>query len=163
MEINNEGFLPVYNAKSRVLILGSFPSVKSRETGFYYGNKQNKFWRILNTFFQGDAQTIEEKKQLILTNNLALWDIAVSCEIAGSSDSSIKNVVFADIAGLLKKSKVEVILCNGKTSYNLTKKYFENTHFGACPKIICLPSTSPANVSFDENIWQETLRKYCKM
>ena len=102
------GFAPIYNKDSRVLILGSFPSVKSREIKFYYGNKQNRFWKMLCGYFNEEIpQTIESKKEFLFRNKIALWDMAVSCEIKGSSDASVKNAVTADLQEILPFAKIE--------------------------------------------------------
>ena len=139
-------FPPLYNENSKVLILGSFPSVKSREQNFFYGHPQNRFWKLIARLFdEAEVQTIEQKKELILKHNLALWDVNHSCTITGSSDSSIKDVVPNDISSILKSSKVDRIYANGATSYNLYKKYIlPKTGIEA----VKLPSTSPANAGF---------------
>ena len=136
----------LYNENSRILILGSFPSVKSREQGFFYGHPQNRFWKVLSTVLNQPLPTsIDEKKEFILNNKIALWDVIASCEIKGSSDSSIKNVVPNNINEILNNSKVKTIFTNGKLAYNLYNKYiFEKTNIAA----ISLPSTSPANAAF---------------
>ena len=139
-------FLPVYDETSELLILGSFPSVKSREQGFYYGHPQNRFWKVLAAVCHSEVpQTIEEKKSMLLTNHIAIWDVIDSCDIIGSSDSSIKNVVPADIAGILSKTKITRIFANGKTAGNLYKKFSEEST-GIRAEV--LPSTSPANAAF---------------
>ena len=139
-------FPPLYDENSKVLILGSFPSVKSREQNFFYGHPQNRFWKLIARLFdEAEVQTIEQKKELILKHNLALWDVIHSCTITGSSDSSIKDVVPNDISSILKNSKVDRIFANGATSYNLYKKYIlPKTGIEA----VKLPSTSPANAGF---------------
>jgi len=139
-------FLPVYDENSKLLLLGSFPSVKSREQGFYYGHPQNRFWKVLAAVC-GCAvpQTIEEKKSMLLANHIAIWDVIDSCDIIGSSDSSIKNVVPADIAGILPKTKITRIFANGKTAGKLYNKFVrESTGMEA----VVLPSTSPANAAY---------------
>ncbi len=129
-----------------MLILGSFPSVKSREQNFFYGHPQNRFWRVIAAVFDQPApQNIEEKKQLILTNGLALWDSIASCEITGSSDASIKNAHANDISIILGNCSIERIYCNGRKSYELYCKYIEP---GTGREAICLPSTSPANAQW---------------
>ena len=134
---------PVYDKDSRILILGSFPSVKSRETGFFYGHPQNRFWKVVSTVF-GEAvpQTTEEKKSFLLRNHIAVWDVINSCEIKGSSDSSIRNVTVNDLNRILDSADIRAIYVNGKTALKYYKKY-------AQPLIgreaVCLPSTSPAN------------------
>ncbi len=137
---------PLFWGNSRVLILGSFPSVKSREQAFFYGHPQNRFWKVISAVFEKDIpQSVPEKEQLIKECNLALWDVIASCEITGSDDSSIKNVVANDISEILKNSKVDRIFVNGKTAEKYYIKYIE-------PKInikaVCLPSTSPANAAY---------------
>lgn len=136
----------LYNENSKILILGSFPSVKSREQGFFYGHPQNRFWKVLSTVLNQPLPTsIDEKKEFILNNKIALWDVIASCEIKGSSDSSIKNVVPNNINKILNNSKVKTIFTNGKLAFNLYNKYiFEKTSIAA----ISLPSTSPANAAF---------------
>lgn len=143
---------PVWDKNSKVLILGSFPSVKSREEGFFYGHKQNRFWRVLASVCDCSVpESIEEKKKLLLSNNIAVWDVIHSCDIVGSSDSSIKNVVPNDIGTIIKNSKVERIFTNGKKADELYRKYIER-QVGITA--VCLPSTSPANAAW-------TLDKLC--
>ena len=142
----NHPFGPLYDESSRVLILGSFPSVKSREQNFFYGHPQNRFWKVVSGIFEQPVpQTIEEKKQLILGSGLALWDSIASCEITGSSDSSIRNARANDIGAILDSCNIERIYCNGRKSHELYQKYIEpQTGFEA----VCLPSTSPANAQW---------------
>ena len=139
-------FGPLYNDSSKVLILGSFPSVKSREQNFFYGHPQNRFWRVIASVFdQPVPQSIEEKKQLILGSGLALWDSIASCEITGSSDSSIRNAQPNDLSIILNNCNIERIYCNGRKSYELYQKYIRpQTRRDA----VCLPSTSPANAQW---------------
>lgn len=137
---------PLYNKDSRVLILGSFPSVKSREQAFFYGHPQNRFWRVLADIFESEVPiTIEDKKRLILNNRLALWDVIAECEITGSSDSSIKKVVPNDISKILADSDIKAIFVNGRTA---EKYYIRYTEQLIGKKSVCLPSTSPANASW---------------
>lgn len=140
-------FQPVFDEKSRILILGSFPSVKSREGEFYYHHPQNRFWRVISSLFQEELPiTIPEKKSLLLRHQLALWDVVESCEITGSSDSSIRNVVCNDISSILKLAQIRCIIANGSTADRLYCRYvFPITNRG-CVK---LPSTSPANAAFN--------------
>ena len=139
-------FGPLFNEDSRVLILGSFPSVKSREQNFFYGHPQNRFWKVVAAVFRRPVpETIEEKKELILTGRLALWDSIASCEITGSSDASIRNAKANDISIILENSKIERIYCNGRKSHELYRKYIE-AQTGR--EAICLPSTSPANAQW---------------
>ncbi|MBR2750343.1 MAG: DNA-deoxyinosine glycosylase [Clostridiales bacterium] len=139
-------FEPLYNENSRVLILGSFPSVKSREQQFFYGHPQNRFWKVMSVLFNEETpKTIPEKKHLILTHHLALWDSIASCEITGSSDASIRDAKANDISLILSNCPIEKIICNGKKSHELYRKYIEKqTGLSA----ICLPSTSPANAAW---------------
>lgn len=138
---------PIYNKKSKILILGSFPSVKSREEGFFYGHPQNRFWKVTSAVFgESTPQTIKEKKNFLLRNKIAVWDVIHSCEITGSSDSSIKNVVVNDLTQILDTADIEQIFVNGKKAYALYNKYMKSqTGVDA----ICLPSTSPANAAWN--------------
>jgi len=146
MSVLQHPFGPLFNENSRVLILGSFPSVKSREQNFFYGHPQNRFWKVIAAVFdQPVPETIEEKKQLILNNGLALWDSIASCEITGSSDASIRNVRANDIGIILDSCGIEHIYCNGRKSHELYCKYIEPQN-GL--KATCLPSTSPANAQW---------------
>lgn len=139
-------FPPLFDENSRTLILGSFPSVKSREQCFFYGHPQNRFWRLTAMLFDEEVpQSIEEKKRLILRHNLALWDVVHSCTITGSSDSSIKNVVANDLSPILNGSEVDRIFANGALAHKLYMKHiFPQTGIEA----VKLPSTSPANAAF---------------
>lgn len=137
---------PIYNKQSQILILGSFPSVKSREAQFFYHHPQNRFWKILTSLYQEPPlTTIEEKKQFLLKHHIALWDVIESCEIKGSSDSSIDNVKVNDILKILKSTKIHYIYTNGKKAHQLYQKYcLPITH----KEDICLPSSSPANAQY---------------
>lgn len=139
-------FPPLFDKNSSVLILGSFPSVKSREQNFFYGHPQNRFWKLISLLFDEKIpQSIDEKKRLILKHNLALWDVIHSCTVTGSSDSSIKDVVANDLSEILKNSKVNRIFANGALSHKMYMKYiFPKTGIEA----VKLPSTSPANAAF---------------
>ena len=139
-------FGPLYDVNSRVLILGSFPSARSREQNFFYGHPQNRFWKVVAAVFEHAVpQTIEEKKLLILKNGLALWDSIASCEITGSSDASIRNARANDINIILDNCSIERIYCNGRKSHELYNKYIKpDTGYEA----VCLPSTSPANAQW---------------
>ena len=134
---------PVYNKNSQILILGSFPSVKSREGRFFYHHKQNRFWKVLSTIVNDVLpETIDEKKDFLLKNHIAVWDVIASCDIEGSSDSSIKNPVPNDIGRILSEANIRAIITTGQKAFALYQKYCEpSTH----RKAICLPSTSPAN------------------
>ncbi|MEG1613458.1 MAG: DNA-deoxyinosine glycosylase [Clostridia bacterium] len=137
---------PVFDENSKILILGSFPSVMSRENGFFYGNPQNRFWKVISTVFdQNLPQSVAEKKDFLLKNNIALWDVIASCDIENSSDISIKNVTANDINSLLTKTKITRVFLNGKAANNYYKKYVLN--LVSIPSTV-LPSTSPANAAF---------------
>ena len=139
-------FPPEYDAGSRILILGSFPSVKSREVQFYYGHPQNRFWKVLAAVFESPLpETIEEKRGFLHENRIALWDVIEQCDIIGSSDSSIKNVIPTELNIILDAAKVERIYCNGGTSYRLFNKYQAKSTGRAAVR---LPSTSPANAQW---------------
>ena len=145
-EIITHPFPPVYDGASRVLILGSFPSVKSREQRFFYGHPQNRFWKVLAAVFGCEVpQTVEEKKQMLLTNGIALWDVIASCEITGSSDASIRNAVPNDLSPIFAAADIRAVYCNGATSYNLYQKYILPV---TGREAIKLPSTSPANAAW---------------
>ncbi len=139
-------FAPVFDADARILILGSLPSVKSRENGFYYGHPRNRFWKVMAALLgEPEPDTIPEKKEMLLTHGIALWDVIESCDIKGSSDSSIKNVVPADLSRILKGARIEKIFANGGTAGRLYHAYQENV---TGIKAVVLPSTSPANAAW---------------
>ena len=136
-------FEPFFDKNSEILILGSFPSVKSREQMFFYGHPQNRFWRVIAAVTKSNTpKTIEEKKALLKANRIALWDVIASCEITGSSDSSIKNVTANDLSVILNNTKINQIFVNGKTAEKYYNRYIKNT---IKKEAVCLPSTSPAN------------------
>ncbi len=136
-------FPPLYNENSKILILGSFPSVKSREQMFFYGHPQNRFWKVVSKVFDCDTPvSIEEKRTFLLENGIALWDVIASCEITGSADSSIKNVTANDFSHILNSADIKNIYVNGKTAEKYFNKYVKDTIGRSA---ICLPSTSPAN------------------
>ena len=140
-------FEPIYNMDSRILILGSFPSVKSRENNFYYGHPQNRFWKVIAGVTGSEVpKTIEEKKRLLLDNHIAIWDVIASCSIQGSSDSSIKDVVVNDFTEVLRNSQIQTIYVNGNKAYELYHKYAESKTGIPAFK---LPSTSPANAAWN--------------
>ena len=150
------GFEPVYNNDSKLLILGSFPSVKSRKIDFYYGNKQNRFWKTICSFFNEEIpESVEGKKEFLLRNRIALWDIVTECEIDGSKDSSIKNFKIANLEKVLQNSKISFIILNGSTAFNIFYKNYGNIDI----KFEKLPSTSPANPTFKSEVWFDTLRR----
>lgn len=139
-------FGPLSGPDSRVLILGSFPSVKSREQNFFYGHPQNRFWKVIAALYNREIpMTILEKRALILDNGLALWDSIASCVITGSSDSSIRDVHANDLRIILDNSPIERIYCNGRKSHEMYEKYILPT-IGR--EAVCLPSTSPANAQW---------------
>jgi hypoxanthine-DNA glycosylase len=150
-------FGPFFDAGSEILILGSFPSVKSREQQFYYGHPQNRFWKLLAILFgcsEGalkNPQTIEEKKAFLMDNHIALWDVIESCEITGSSDSSIRNAKVNDLSLVIPHTKIDRILVNGGLAYRLFEKHMagQAAQLGI-PKERCfkMPSTSPANAAY---------------
>ncbi len=159
-----KGFSPIYDKDSRVLILGSFPSVMSRANGFYYGNKQNRFWGMLEKSFNEKIKDdIESKKTFLLKHKIALYDIVIESNIVGSSDTTLeksKNKIASFDNLLPPYTKIEKIICNGKTAYKLLLENYKLTE-----PIICLPSTSAANPRYDFNIWQKELNflnKYLK-
>lgn len=137
---------PIFDENSKILILGSFPSVKSRENKFFYHHPQNRFWKVLANIMDVDVpNTLEQKRNFLLNSKIAIWDVIGSCEIEGSSDSSIKNVIVNDLNLIIKNCNIKQIFCNGGKSYELYKKYCEkNTNI----KAIKLPSTSPTNARF---------------
>lgn len=140
---------PIYDENSKILILGSFPSVKSREEGFFYGHPQNRFWRVISRICNAPVpNSIEDKTKLLLDHKIALWDVIHSCEITGSADSTIKNVQPNDLSAILDKADIEKIFVNGKKAESLYKKYIEK-EIGI--QAVCLPSTSPANASWSED------------
>lgn len=144
------GFNPFFGNDAELLILGSFPSVKSRKTEFYYGNAQNKFWRMLSEFFnESPPLTVEDKKKFLLKNKIALWDIVSECEIKGSQDATISNFKVADVENLLQKINVRLIILNGGKAADIFFKNYANISV-PCIK---LPSTSPANTKFSKEEW----------
>ncbi len=139
-------FPPLYDKDSKVLILGSFPSVKSREQMFFYGHPQNRFWKVISAVMGTDTPIgIEDKSRFLHDNHIALWDVIASCDITGSSDSSIKNVVANNLSEILENADIKQIFVNGKTAEKYYNKYIRNT-IGR--DVVCLPSTSPANAGW---------------
>lgn len=137
---------PVYDNNSRILILGSFPSVKSREEMFFYGHPQNRFWKVLAAVFECEVpRTVEEKRAFLLSHGIALWDVIASCEVIGSADSSIRNVVPTDLRVILDSAPIEMICINGRTAEKYFRKYQQDA---AGREWVCLPSTSAANASW---------------
>lgn len=157
-------FPPLYDENSRVLILGSFPSVKSREMMFFYGHPQNRFWKVIaGVFDEKIPASIEEKKKLILGNHLALWDVIAECEIVGSSDASIKNARANDLSEILNNAPIRKIIVNGKTAERLYIRYIEPV---TGIKAVVLPSTSPANAAWSlerlTDEWGAEIKNNCE-
>lgn len=139
-------FAPVYTPASKTLIVGTYPSPKSRVDGFYYGHPQNRFWRILSYLYQEPLPaSIEEKINFLQKHQIALWDTVAHCTITGASDSSIRDIVPSDLAGLCRLAPIETILCNGALAYRICTKYHT---LRQDIKIVRLPASSPANASF---------------
>lgn len=139
-----KGFEPVYNCNSKALILGSFPSVKSRAEGFYYANPRNRFWTILSAIFKENAgETIENKTKFLLKNGVALWDIAEICDIKGSDDNSISQVKIVELDIILSAANIKKVFLNGKKAYELYASKYKNISVPTC----ILPSSSPANAA----------------
>ncbi len=139
---------PIYNQNSKILILGSFPSVISRDNNFYYANKSNRFWLIFENLFNVELNTNYDKEKFLLNNNIALWDVIESCEINNSSDSSIKNVKVNNIQNIINKSNIKYIFVTGKTALKYYNKYLLNDS-DITP--IYLPSPSSANARYSLN------------
>ena len=146
---------PIYDNNSKILILGTMPSVKSRETGFYYGHPKNRFWSTLSKVFNEKiGESIEEKTDFLLKHSIALFDVLKSCEISSSSDNTIRNPIPNDLLPIINSSKIEYIFTTGKKAYELYMKYcYEETGIEA----ICLPSPSPANCprGIEEKLFKE--------
>lgn len=141
------GIEPVFDTGSNILILGSFPSVRSREQGFFYGHPRNRFWKVIAAATGSEVpETIEEKKRLLLEKHIAVWDVIARCDIHGSSDASIKNVEPNDIGLILNTARIRGIFCNGTKSFELYEKYIE-PYINI--KAVKLPSTSPANAAWN--------------
>lgn len=155
-----KGFDPIIDEECTVLILGSMPSITSLAMSEYYGHPQNRFWKMMSVLLNGSIENYETKKNLLLVNHIALWDVIDSCERNGSLDSAIENEVENDVASLLcTYPKIELILCNGRKSYDVLIRKWPSLK----EKANYLPSTSPANAgySFDKllNTWGEYIRK----
>lgn len=139
-------FEPVYDNSSKILILGSLPSVKSREQQFYYGHPRNRFWEVLSAVCgENEPNSIQDKKEFLLRNHIALWDVIYSCDIKGSSDSSIRNALPTDLNKMIRASDITKVYCNGKTAAKLYKQY-QKKQTGI--EAVSLPSTSPANAAW---------------
>ena len=162
----SHGFDPVFDERSRVLVLGSLPSALSRENRFYYGNPRNRFWRVVAAA-AGErvpaAGDVEGKRELLLRHGIALWDVIASCDIRGSSDASIRNVVPNDVGRVLAAAPIEAVICNGGTAGRLYRRWLEPA-CGMAAEV--LPSTSPANASWSlerlEERWGMALAPYLR-
>ena len=150
---------PVFDENSRILILGSFPSVQSRENAFFYAHPRNRFWNVLaGVFGEPTPCTTDEKKRFLLRRNIALWDVIAQCEVTGSSDASIRNAEPNQIETILRQAEIKRIIVNGKTAYKYYQKYlYPSTGIEA----VCLPSTSPANARMKEreliDLWRDAV------
>ena len=148
---------PFYDGDSTILILGSFPSVKSREQMFFYGHPQNRFWKVIAAVFESTVpKTIPDKKKLLSDNRIALWDVIGSCDIEGSSDASIRNVAANDLSVILDAANIQKIIVNGRTA---EKYYIRYTQHITGIKAVCLPSTSPANAAWSVDRLTEEWKK----
>lgn len=142
-------FPPLYDETSKILILGSFPSVKSREQQFFYGHRQNRFWKVMARILECPVpETIEEKRTMLLEHHVAVWDVIGSCNITGSSDASIQDVVPNDLSPIFERAKIQAVYANGSKSYEMYQKYIYPVNGR---DIVKLPSTSPANAAFSLN------------
>ena len=157
-------FDPVFDSHSRVLILGSFPSVRSREEGFYYGHPQNRFWRVIAAVCHEPLpENVDQKKRLLLAHGIALWDAAASCDIEGSRDSSIRHAVPTALTKILSAADIRSICCNGQTAGKLYQRLQQPlTGIGA----VILPSTSPLNAAWSTDrltmAWKAVLEHMIK-
>lgn len=157
----SHGFEPVFDARSRVLVLGSFPSVLSRENRFYYGNPRNRFWRVMADVLgeaEPSADDLVGKRAMLLRHGVALWDVVESCEVRGSSDASIRSVIPSDVARITDVAPIRAVLCNGGTAARLYRRWLEPVT--GLPAVT-LPSTSPANAAWSlprlTERWREVL------
>jgi hypoxanthine-DNA glycosylase len=151
-------FAPIGDARSRVLILGTMPSVQSRKAAFYYSHPRNRFWLVLaKCFDQPPPENIAEKTRLLLENGIALWDVLCSCEITGSGDASIRKPVCNNIAAFVSGKSIQEILCNGQKAYSLYRQ-----NYPLSLPVFCMPSTSPANAAWNTEhliaVWKKALR-----
>lgn len=137
---------PTYDKQSEILVLGSFPSPKSRESGYFYGHPQNRFWKVVARIFADEVpHTVAQKHDFLIRHHIAAWDVIASCTITGASDSSITDVVVNDISPILQTADIRAIYVNGKTAYKYYRKYMEPV---TGIQATCLPSTSPANAAW---------------
>lgn len=162
----SHGFDPVFDGESRVLVLGSLPSALSREAGFYYGNPRNRFWRVAAACTGEpvcEPDDVAGKRALLLRHGIALWDVVASCDIKGSSDASIRDVVPADVGRIVSAAPIEAVLCNGGTAGRLYRRLIE-PEVGIGAEV--LPSTSPANAAWSLErlceVWGKALGPYLR-
>jgi len=143
-------FKPIFDKNSKILILGSFPSVISRKFGFYYTNPQNRFWRVLAGVLNADLpKSKDEKIKFLLSHHIAIYDAAISCEIEGSSDAKMSKIVPVNLKPLFNEANITQVYANGGKAYEICKKYLEDEIIKATEnEAIKLPSTSPANAKF---------------
>lgn len=154
-------FPPVMNETCHTLILGSFPSVISRENAFYYGHPQNRFWRVMAAVCgENVPHKIPEKKAMLLRHGIALWDVIASCEIVGSSDASVKNAVPVEISQIMTVAPIERVICNGALAARLYRRFLQE-QTGIMAQTA--PSTSPANAAWSlirlTEAWKTLLAK----
>ena len=158
-------FKPIFDRNSKILILGSFPSVISRKFGFYYTNPQNRFWRVLARILNDDVpESTDEKIKFLLFHHIAIYDAAISCEIDGSSDAKMSKIVPANLKPLFKEANIKQVYANGGKAYEICKKYLDDEILKATKnEVIKLPSTSPANAKFSlerlANEWSMIVRE----
>lgn len=158
METVVHEFLPVFDRESRVLVLGTIPSPKSREQGFYYGHPRNRFWKMMSLVFDEPmAETVEERRAMALRNHVALWDVLASCSIKGAEDASIRDAVPNDIRLILSQADIRAVFTTGAKATALYRKYCEPICGVPC---IPLPSTSPANCRMKD---EELLEQYRRL
>lgn len=149
---------PVWDKDSRILILGTMPSPKSREAGFFYMHPRNRFWRVMPVIFgEKLSDSVKDRKDFLMRHKIAIWDVLASCKISGASDSSIKNAIPNDFSQIFSESKIRHVYCTGKTAFSFWKKFcapvYEHKFGITC---VCLPSTSPANAAWTfENLLKE--------
>ena len=143
-------FKPIFDQNSKILILGSFPSVVSLKFGFYYANPQNRFWRVLAQILNSPPPaSTDEKIEFLLSHHIAIYDAAISCEIEGSSDAKMSKIVPVNLKPLFKEANIKQVYANGGKAYKICKKYLEDEIIKATKnEVIKLPSTSPANAKF---------------
>lgn len=164
----HHGFDPVFDARSHVLVLGSFPSVLSRENNFYYGSPRNRFWQVIAActgrpvpLNEPIVDAIASKQRLLLDSGIALWDVIESCDIKGSADSTIRNAAPAHIERILDAADIKAIIANGRTAEKL---YRDQLQERTGRTIVCLPSTSPANAAYSLDrligCWKPALQPY---